>query len=183
MPQNPINPKKDQLSDQIDSPHDREELEKPAVEVEIPDVHEIPGQENFDPAPLGELADTTISSADEEGDDIFNEDIDKEIKEGEDSNVTEQEKYDLMRTANDMPGDDDENLRNAALDNTDNDGTPLNEESFKYNTTASDLDIPGAELDDANEEIGEEDEENNDYSLGAGHGLGADNDIIPEDDF
>lgn len=29
-----------------------------------------------------------------------------------------------------------------------------------------DLDIPGAELDDANESIGEEDEENNYYSLG-----------------
>lgn len=29
-----------------------------------------------------------------------------------------------------------------------------------------DLDVPGAELDDANEEIGEEDEENNYYSLG-----------------
>jgi hypothetical protein len=31
---------------------------------------------------------------------------------------------------------------------------------------ADDLDIPGAELDDANEEIGREDEENNYYSLG-----------------
>ncbi|MGK2861122.1 MAG: hypothetical protein ACSLE0_04275 [Chitinophagaceae bacterium] len=30
----------------------------------------------------------------------------------------------------------------------------------------SDLDVPGAELDDKNEEIGEEDEENNYYSLG-----------------
>jgi hypothetical protein len=29
-----------------------------------------------------------------------------------------------------------------------------------------DLDIPGAELDDADEELGEEDEENNYYSLG-----------------
>jgi hypothetical protein len=29
-----------------------------------------------------------------------------------------------------------------------------------------DLDIPGAELDDANEAVGEEDEENNYYSLG-----------------
>lgn len=182
MQQSNKNPNKDQLSDKIDSPRDREELQKPAVEVEIPDVHDIPGQENFEPAPLGELADTTISSADEEGEDVFNEDIDEEVVESEDSNVTEQEKYDLMRTANDMPGDD-ENLRKAHLDNTDNDGTPLNEESFKYNVTASDLDIPGAELDDANEEIGEEDEENNDYSLGASHGLGADNDIIPEDDF
>jgi len=30
----------------------------------------------------------------------------------------------------------------------------------------NDLDIPGTELDDADEEIGEEDEENNYYSLG-----------------
>jgi hypothetical protein len=30
----------------------------------------------------------------------------------------------------------------------------------------ADLDIPGADLDDQNEEIGEEDEENNYYSLG-----------------
>lgn len=33
-------------------------------------------------------------------------------------------------------------------------------------TLASDLDIPGAELDDDMEDIGEEDEENNYYSLG-----------------
>ena len=32
--------------------------------------------------------------------------------------------------------------------------------------TGDDLDVPGAEDDDANEEIGEEDEENNYYSLG-----------------
>ena len=32
--------------------------------------------------------------------------------------------------------------------------------------TGEDLDVPGAELDDANEEIGAEDEENNYYSLG-----------------
>lgn len=45
------------------------------------------------------------------------------------------------------------------------------DELFRGNTPASDdintdLDIPGAELDDANEEVGEEDEENNYYSLG-----------------
>lgn len=33
-------------------------------------------------------------------------------------------------------------------------------------TDGMDLDVPGAELDDSNEEIGEEDEENNYYSLG-----------------
>jgi hypothetical protein len=182
MQQNNQNSSKDRLSDQIDSPRDREELKKENVEVEIPDVHDIPGQEDFIAAPLGELADTTISSADEEGDDVFEEDIDEEIRESPDSNVSQTEKDDLRRSADDMPGDD-ENLREAALDNTDNEGTPLNEGSFKDNVTATDLDVPGAELDDANEEIGEEDEENNDYSLGASHGLGADNDIIPEDDF
>lgn len=36
----------------------------------------------------------------------------------------------------------------------------------ELNRTGSDLDVSGAELDDANEEIGEEDEENNYYSLG-----------------
>jgi hypothetical protein len=42
-------------------------------------------------------------------------------------------------------------------------GTPQNVSNEDLN---SDLDIPGSELDDKNEEIGEEDEENNYYSLG-----------------
>lgn len=175
MAQNPINPKKDELSDQIDSPHDREELEKDTVNVTIPNVNEIPGQEDFVPAPLGELADTTISSADEEGDNIYEENIDEEILESEDSNVSQTEKDDLRKSANDMPGDD-QNLRRAALDNTDDDGAPLNEESFKKNVTGTDLDVPGAQQDDANEKIGEEDEENNEYSI-------AGTEDPPQDDF
>src|SRR5688572_29286230 len=43
----------------------------------------------------------------------------------------------------------------------------LNEKDFKDDVTGGDLDIPGSELDDAQEEIGSEDEENNGYSLGA----------------
>jgi hypothetical protein len=42
----------------------------------------------------------------------------------------------------------------------------LNEKDFDDLFTGDDLDIPGAELDDAQEDIGEEDEENNYYSLG-----------------
>ena len=38
--------------------------------------------------------------------------------------------------------------------------------AYRTTSTGDDLDIPGSELDDANEEIGEEDEENNYYSLG-----------------
>ncbi len=168
--------KNERLSEQIDTPHDREEMKQEVIDVKIPDVNEIPGQENFVPAPLGDLADTTISSSDEEGDQLFDDDIDEDIKNNPNSNVSRTEKEDLRKAANDMPGDD-ENLREAALDNTDNDGTPLNEGSFKKNISATDLDIPGATLDDADEAIGEEDEENNDYSMGA------DNDEIPEDEF
>jgi hypothetical protein len=168
--------KNERLSEQIDTPHDREEMKQEVIDVKIPDVNEIPGQENFVPAPLGDLADTTISSSDEEGDQLFDDDIDEDIKNNPNSNVSRTEKEDLRKAANDMPGDD-ENLREAALDNTDNDGTPLNEGSFKKNISATDLDIPGATLDDADEAIGVEDEENNDYSMGA------DNDEIPEDEF
>jgi hypothetical protein len=167
------------LSDEIDSPRDREkmkDLDDQPSDFDIPDAHEIPGQEDFTPAPLGEVADTTISSADEEGEEAFEENLDEEIMNSPDSNVSEEEKKTLGRTFNDMPGDD-ENLREAALDNRDEEGDELNEESFKNNISASDLDIPGEELDDANENIGEEDEENNDYSLGG------DNDDIPRDDF
>jgi hypothetical protein len=39
-------------------------------------------------------------------------------------------------------------------------------ESWKEDKTGDDLDVPGADLDDAEEAIGEEDEENNLYSLG-----------------
>lgn len=41
-----------------------------------------------------------------------------------------------------------------------------NEKEFKNHMTGEDLDIPGAELDDQQENIGSEDEENNYYSLG-----------------
>lgn len=42
----------------------------------------------------------------------------------------------------------------------------INEKDFAEDLTGSDLDIPGAELDDEQENIGSEDEENNYYSLG-----------------
>ncbi|CAN5347773.1 hypothetical protein BH10BAC1_BH10BAC1_03730 [soil metagenome] len=41
-----------------------------------------------------------------------------------------------------------------------------NEKDFGDLVTGADLDVPGSELDDAQEDIGTEDEENNYYSLG-----------------
>jgi hypothetical protein len=181
MEENRKNQNNDELSGSIDSEKDKESMETFATEISMPDVDDIPGQEGFVPAPLGDLADTTISSADEEGEEIFNDNLDEDITDDPDSNVSQTEKDVLAATEHDMPGDD-ENLRQAALDHTDEDGTPLNEDSFMTNVSGSDLDVPGAELDDENEEIGEEDEENNDYSLGSG-GLGGDNADVPEDHF
>lgn len=40
----------------------------------------------------------------------------------------------------------------------------LNEKDYSNTLMGDDLDVPGAELDDADEEIGNEDEENNYYS-------------------
>jgi hypothetical protein len=41
-----------------------------------------------------------------------------------------------------------------------------NEKDFEEDASGSDLDVPGSELDDEQESIGNEDEENNYYSLG-----------------
>jgi hypothetical protein len=41
-----------------------------------------------------------------------------------------------------------------------------NEKDFMDDSSGNDLDVPGSELDDSQEEIGSEDEENNLYSLG-----------------
>jgi hypothetical protein len=57
-------------------------------------------------------------------------------------------------------------VEEALLDTTDDDGDPLNEPRGTYGATGADLDVPGSETDDGNENIGEEDEENNYYSLG-----------------
>lgn len=57
---------------------------------------------------------------------------------------------------------DQDYLQRSSLDETDEDGEKLNVVSF--DETGEDLDIPGAELDDDNELLGEEDEENNGYS-------------------
>ena len=51
-----------------------------------------------------------------------------------------------------------------------------NEKDFIEDSSGSDLDVPGSELDDNSENIGSEDEENNFYSLG-----GEDHENLDED--
>jgi hypothetical protein len=153
-----------EYTDIQDSPQDEQKMQPEETILDLPDVSDIPGQEHIHVAPLGELADTTISSDDEEGKGVLDEPDDLD----DDADVTDEERRDLDISANVTPGEEDaDNLRRASLDNTDEDGDPLNERSFGEETSGSDLDIPGAELDDDNEDIGAEDEENNAYSRGA----------------
>ena len=59
---------------------------------------------------------------------------------------------------------------------TTNENAKNNEKDFDKDVSGSDLDIPGSELDDDQENIGSEDEENNYYSLG-----GDDHENLDED--
>lgn len=150
-----------------DSPKDEEKLKPEEVIIDLPDVKDIPGQEFVHPAPLGMLADTTISSADEEGEGLFPEDDEDnpEMIMGTEADVSREEKEALKRGEDYMPTKDENNLIGATLDSTDFEGEPLNEGSFGTMRSGKDLDIPGEENDDRNEAIGAEDEENNEYSI------------------
>ena len=143
-------------TDLTDSRKDREKLEPETATIDLPDVEDIPGQEYIKPPTLESFVDDTASSADEEGP------VRKKNKEKDDAETIFKEED---KGLNDSTDSEDYNIRRATLDNTDDEGDPLNEESFGEDVSGEDLDIPGADDDDGDEEIGEEDEENNTWSL------------------
>jgi hypothetical protein len=132
--------------------------------IDLPEVSDIPGQEHIRAPRLGELADSTASSADEEGDDVL-EDGDDDLRFDGRSNVSKEEKAMLGSIDRRRDDSEDASLRTGLLDSTDEDGTPLNEKSFgnecNDDLSADDLDVP----EENDEMTGEEDEENEDYSL------------------
>ena len=147
-------------TDLPETQRDKKLLEPDEATLDLPEVKDIPGQEHVRPLPAGEMADTTISSADEEANALLDTDEDILIDKAADVSNTERDL--LQRSSESMATTDDEQLNIADLDNTDEEGTMLNERSDR---SGSDLDVPGSEEDDADEKIGEEDEENNSYSL------------------
>jgi len=96
------------------------------------------------------------------------DDTDEEviILSGTNADVTSEEVRLLEESGQNMNTRDSSNLLNASLDRVDAEGDPLNEDSSADDMTGEDLDVPGSSADDADELIGEEDEENNYYSLG-----------------
>ena len=149
-----------------DSPRDSARLQPEEITIDLPDVKDIPGQEFIHPPSMGELADTTISSDDEEGVGLFGDDEDDDmmIQMGTEGDIPKEDKELLRQSDERMPTDEEERLKRASVDSTDNEGEPLNEKSDAR--SGRDLDTGGVEQDDRNEFIGEEDEENNTYSLG-----------------
>ncbi len=100
-------------------------------------------------------------------DTVDNNDDEVEIVAGTDADVTDEDLRMLDAADQNMDTTDSANLQQATLDSTDADGDPLNEKgSLNTDMTGDDLDVPGSGADDADEAIGEEDEENNYYSLG-----------------
>ena len=147
-------------ADLPESKRDKELLKPDEATLDLPEVKDIPGQEHVRPLPPGEMADTTISSSDEEANELL--DTDEVILTDKNLNVTNSERDLLQRSNESMATLDDEQLNMGDLDKTDDEGEMLNE---KLDRSGRDLDVPGSEEDDANEKIGEEDEENNSYSL------------------
>jgi len=150
-------------NDLPDSVEDTKKLRGEESFIDLPDVKDIPGQEFVHAPPMGELADTTISSDGEEGRGIFDEEGDEDFAGAAD--VSNDERSGLSNAGYHTTRDGD-NLQNARMDNRDFDNEPLNEKGFGDEISGKDLDVPGAEIDDRNEIIGAEDEENNAYSLG-----------------
>lgn len=163
----------------------KEKLEQDGgyTEMELPEVKDIPGQENIRKAGVpGAMADTTISSDDEEGikdgHDIFREEDDEvKIVMGTEADVTKEDLVLLGDPDKDMDEGDDELTDNKGLDDIDDDGDPLNEAAADMDSDGEDLDIPGEDSKKArrNKKVGEEDEENDYYSLGS-----SDNDEMNE---
>ncbi|HLY68162.1 MAG TPA: hypothetical protein VKR53_00455 [Puia sp.] len=130
---------------------DKEDLKKEPKTIYLPDVKDIPGQENIKPPKFKEFADTTASSADEEGDEIWKDEL-----LDDDDNVSETERN-LLRKAADHGGDEEnDELRNAIPDTTDADGDELNEKLTSMDLSAKDLDIPDDFEDEEDEELGKE---------------------------
>lgn len=160
-------PARDRM-DLRDSKDDQEKLEPDEATIELPDVKDIPGQEFVNAPPLGMMADTTISSADEEGEGLFEDDEEDEtdIVMGTEADIPESDKIALERGDNYIPTHDEEQLQRASMDSRDFEGEPLNERSFGEERSGSDLDVPG--INDGNNRTIKGDEENKHYSLGSG---------------
>ena len=129
-------------ADLTDPEKDQQKLKGDQGTMDLPELKDIPGQENINPSSLVPPGDTTISSADEEGDKIFGDQDD-------DARITSRENGLLNQSFN-PPYDADLPVGLVSLDDRDAEGDRLEE-------SGPEQDLFGEDLDD--DLVEEEDEE------------------------
>ena len=161
-------PARDRM-DITDPRRDQERLKPEETTMDLPDVKDIPGQEFVNAPPLGMMADTTISSADEEGEGLFEDDEEDQtdIVMGTEADLSVEDVQILQKAETYMPTRDEDRLQQAHMDNADFEGESLNEESFGTEQSGRDLDIPANTDETRTDAMGQGDEENKHYSLGS----------------
>lgn len=149
-----------------DSQEDSERLKPEETVINLPDVKDIPGQEFVNVPAVGEMADTTAASDDEEGVSVFDRDDSEDLDRGAEGDVRRDER-EALRDTTYMPTRDEDNLRQARMDNTDFDGEPLNEASFGQGQALSGADLDTGDMADEtrSDAMGQGDEENKHYSV------------------
>lgn len=149
-----------------DSPEDQEKLRAEETIIDLPDVKDIPGQEFVNVPVIGEMADTTISSADEEGEGVFGPEDSVNAAPGSADFDVRPDELEALRDTTYMPTRDEDRLRQARMDNVDFQGEPLNEGSFGEGQMLSgaDLDIDTGGEETQTDALGQGDEENKLYS-------------------
>ena len=149
-----------------DSPQDREKLRSEETTIDLPDVKDIQGQEFVNVPTIGEMADTTVASDDEEGVGVFDLDDSKDFTPGTEGDVRPDER-EALRDTTYMPTRDEDRLRQARMDNVDFEGVPLNEASFGEGQSLSGADLDTGDMPDETrtDSMGQGDEENKHYSL------------------
>jgi hypothetical protein len=143
---------KNYLHDDIqDSPEDQEKLKPDHGTLDLPELKDIPGASRLAKNASLLPGDATISSSDEEADDLLDDDdeMDEENNMRDETNVSPAEKK-LLRDSLDPSYDTDLPVHSISLDRKDNEGAILNESGM-------DRDLFGEDLDDSLVE--EEDEE------------------------
>jgi hypothetical protein len=134
-----------------DSPEDQEKLKPEETTLDLPELKDIPGAVRSTKNASLLPGDTTISSSDEEGDDLLDDedDLNEENNIRDESNVSRTEKK-MLRDSLDPSYDTDFPVHSISLDRKDNEGDLLNESGM-------DRDLFGGDLDD--DLVKEEDEE------------------------
>src|SRR5437870_320460 len=121
-PAQDITSRKSKTSDLPDSPRDEAKLQGDEATLDLPEVKDIPGQEHVKVPHMREMTDTTASSDDEEGGTILDSVNDEDLAIDDNTNVSKQEASLLQDAADYTPTEEEERLREAGLDSTDEDG-------------------------------------------------------------